>query len=236
MSKRDGERDEELFASIAKENNWQIPKNSSTIGQRFLVGEPVSSATAPMGSQVQIQSSDMQDMFMPSFGSSRVAPSLQQHSNSEYFDPKKIPINQDFRKAVTLGNLDASIQPIPKELLFSASGFDIVTALVKMSTRPNPKIQLGPVDLNCSFLVADLNLPDMPIIYVSPTFEELTGYPHEEILGRNCRFLQDPNGTVFPGTTRLFTDHSVVQRMKQCVDERSEGQFTLVNYRKTGEV
>ncbi|MBX3622602.1 MAG: PAS domain S-box protein [Rhizobacter sp.] len=38
--------------------------------------------------------------------------------------------------------------------------------------------------------VADALQPDMPLIYVNPAFERLTGYSRAEALGRNCRFLQ----------------------------------------------
>jgi PAS domain S-box-containing protein len=38
--------------------------------------------------------------------------------------------------------------------------------------------------------IADAELPDCPIIWANDRFLELTGYPPEEILGRNCRFLQ----------------------------------------------
>ncbi|GIX25451.1 MAG: hypothetical protein KatS3mg122_2682 [Caldimonas sp.] len=38
--------------------------------------------------------------------------------------------------------------------------------------------------------VVDALAPDMPLVYVNPSFERLTGYRREEILGRNCRFLQ----------------------------------------------
>lgn len=44
-------------------------------------------------------------------------------------------------------------------------------------------------------VIADAQRPDLPIIYVNPAFERLSGYPASEIIGRNCRFLQgqDPN-------------------------------------------
>lgn len=38
--------------------------------------------------------------------------------------------------------------------------------------------------------VVDAQAPDMPLVYVNPSFERLTGYRRDEILGRNCRFLQ----------------------------------------------
>ena len=34
------------------------------------------------------------------------------------------------------------------------------------------------------------NQQDNPIIYTNPAFTEITGYAADEILGRNCRFLQ----------------------------------------------
>ncbi len=39
-------------------------------------------------------------------------------------------------------------------------------------------------------LICDNTLPDQPIIYANDTFEGMTLYSKEEILGRNCRFLQ----------------------------------------------
>ena len=46
--------------------------------------------------------------------------------------------------------------------------------------------------LNFCFVLADCREPDCPITYASPAFHELTGYPADEVIGRNCRFLQGP--------------------------------------------
>jgi len=43
-------------------------------------------------------------------------------------------------------------------------------------------------------IVTDHRKPDNPIIAANDPFSQLTGYSHEEILGRNCRFLAG-NGT-----------------------------------------
>lgn len=39
-------------------------------------------------------------------------------------------------------------------------------------------------------LITDPRLPDNPIVFVNDAFSKLTGYRRDEILGRNCRFLQ----------------------------------------------
>lgn len=36
-------------------------------------------------------------------------------------------------------------------------------------------------------------LPDNPIVFVNEAFSRITGYPPEEAVGRNCRFLQAPD-------------------------------------------
>jgi len=45
-------------------------------------------------------------------------------------------------------------------------------------------------DAAMPIVVADATQPDMPIVYVNPAFERLTGYRRAEVAGRNCRFLQ----------------------------------------------
>lgn len=117
---------------------------------------------------------------------------------------------------------------------YSASGFDMLRALSYVSTRPNPKISLGAVDLSCSFVVCDPTLPDCPIIYVSDSFEELTGYNRHEILGQNCRFLQSPDGKVEKGSRREFVDNGVVREICERIDNGEECQAAVLNYRKGG--
>ncbi|ELU41770.1 PAS domain-containing protein [Rhizoctonia solani AG-1 IA] len=80
-------------------------------------------------------------------------------------------------------------------LLYSTSGFDMLSVISRVVTRPNPVVNLGPVDHSCSFVVVDPYTPDHEIVYCSPTFCQLTQYPPEAILNKNCRFLQSPDGT-----------------------------------------
>jgi diguanylate cyclase (GGDEF)-like protein/PAS domain S-box-containing protein len=64
---------------------------------------------------------------------------------------------------------------------------------------------------------------DFPIRYVNPAFEHMTGYRSEEILGKNCRFLQGTDTS----QPQLKIVHEAVRQGKSCTVE-------LRNYRKDG--
>jgi hypothetical protein len=68
--------------------------------------------------------------------------------------------------------------PAAQTGLYSSTGFDMLSVLAKVATRPNPKIVLGPVDLTCSFVVVDVRKFDQPIVYASPTFVCLSHTPY----------------------------------------------------------
>ncbi|XP_031102833.1 phototropin-2-like [Ipomoea triloba] len=74
-----------------------------------------------------------------------------------------------------------------------------------------------------NFVITDPRIPDNPIIFASDSFLELTEYTREEILGRNCRFLQGPE-----------TDQATVQRIRDAIREQREITVQLINYTKSG--
>ncbi|WVQ67505.1 uncharacterized protein L199_005705 [Kwoniella botswanensis] len=129
--------------------------------------------------------------------------------------------------------------PMPPQLtdgpgLYSTTGFDMVGVLARVAARRDPSTVLGPVDLSCSFLVVDIRRYDSPIVYASPSFSQLTGYELPQILGRNCRFLQAPDGEVVKGSKRKYTDNTAVAHLKRMLNAGKECQASLINYRRGG--
>jgi PAS domain S-box-containing protein len=72
-------------------------------------------------------------------------------------------------------------------------------------------------------VIADARDPDLPIIYINPAFERMTGYSAQEIIGRNCRFLQGPDKNQ-PALNEL---RSALRGGRDC-------KVVLSNYRKDG--
>ncbi len=118
---------------------------------------------------------------------------------------------------------------------YSSTGFDMLNVLMRVATRENPQINIGSVDLSCAFVVCDASEHDFPIVYCSENFERLTGYTKHEILGRNCRFLQSPDGKVQAGVKRRYVDDGSVLYLKNLISARKEAQVSLINYRKGGQ-
>ncbi|KAK0648757.1 PAS domain-containing protein [Cercophora newfieldiana] len=142
-----------------------------------------------------------------------------------------MPVSNPMTPATTA----ASEQPAnEKKSIYSKSGFDMLRALWYVATRKNQKLNIGAVDMSCAFVVCDVSINDCPIIYVSDNFQNLTGYNRHEIVGKNCRFLQAPDGNVEAGSKRDFVENHAVLNLKESIARGEEIQQSLINYRKGG--
>mmetsp|Transcript_22636 Transcript_22636/g.29395 ORF Transcript_22636/g.29395 Transcript_22636/m.29395 type:complete len:556 (+) Transcript_22636:183-1850(+) len=74
-----------------------------------------------------------------------------------------------------------------------------------------------------NFVITDPLLPDNPIVFASNGFLTLTGYTLDQVLGRNCRFLQGPE-----------TDPRAIEKIRQAVNCGYDSSVCLLNYRKNG--
>lgn len=75
-------------------------------------------------------------------------------------------------------------------------------------------------------VVTNARTGDMPVVYVNPTFERMTGYSADEILGKNCRFLQ--------GGEYDLSNEDALTEIRKSIDNGSDVSVELRNYRKDG--
>ena len=73
------------------------------------------------------------------------------------------------------------------------------------------------------FVITDPSLPDNPIVFASDDFLSLTGYTKDDVLGRNCRFLQ--------GTE---SDQEKVRAISKGLSNGEDVSVTLINYTADG--
>ncbi|OWY30582.1 histidine kinase famiy protein [Herbaspirillum robiniae] len=86
---------------------------------------------------------------------------------------------------------------------------DIFFAAVEMTRMP--------------MIVSDPRRPDNPIVFVNNAFINMTGYTREDVIGKNCRFLQGPE-----------TDRAAVAQIRRAIEQRKEIATEILNYRKNG--
>jgi PAS domain S-box-containing protein len=78
-------------------------------------------------------------------------------------------------------------------------------------------------NVEAAMVVVDACAEDLPIIFANAAFLDLTGYRLNEVIGRNCRFLQGPQ-----------TEPAERERFHVGLASRKPFAVTLINYRKDG--
>lgn len=73
-------------------------------------------------------------------------------------------------------------------------------------------------------VISDPREPDNPIIACNEAFCTLTGYPREEVVGRNCRFLSGPG-----------TEPWLTEEIRRGVWEHRPVLVEILNYKRSGE-
>lgn len=73
-------------------------------------------------------------------------------------------------------------------------------------------------------VISDPRLPDNPIVACNQPFCDLTGYPREEVIGRNCRFLSGP-----------ATEPWLTEEIRRGVREHRPVLVEILNYKRNGQ-
>ena len=78
---------------------------------------------------------------------------------------------------------------------------------------------------SCGITIADVRKGDLPLIYANTAFEKLTGYTQEEVIGRNCRFLQGKD-----------TNQEGLKQIRESINAKKDCVVTIKNYTKSGKL
>ena len=125
-------------------------------------------------------------------------------------DPQLIvPAEKPDRPASPGGRNDPVSTGGRNDIAPAQAGSDIFFAAVKTTRMP--------------MVVTDPHREDNPIIFCNEAFSFMSGYSQDEILGRNCRFLQGPE-----------TDRNAVAEVRAAIEKREEVSVEILNYRKNG--
>ncbi|MGD6818342.1 PAS domain-containing protein [Metabacillus sp. 113a] len=90
--------------------------------------------------------------------------------------------------------------------------------------HPQLKLLLKALDSSqTGIIITDPAAKENPIVYMSKGFTDVTGYKEDEVIGKNCRFLQGEK-----------TDQKEVDKIRTAVREKSSVSVTLLNYKKDG--
>ncbi|KAN0065236.1 hypothetical protein ACQY0O_001733 [Thecaphora frezii] len=222
-----------LLRQTAKQQSAQAASHAASAANVNVSGRGIKRGIA-MDNAPSVVGSGM--MPPPSFTPVSVGPGGQLTSQAAaHARPREVQYMPPSLSAVFTGHYatDAGTE-VPTANRYSTSGIDVLGILSRAITRPDPRISLGPVDLSCSFTISDAHHPEQPLLYASETFCRLTGYPLNEILGRNCRFLQAPGLPVERGSERQHTDNRAVEHLSRHLGTMRECQASLINYRKDG--
>jgi len=71
--------------------------------------------------------------------------------------------------------------------------------------------------------ISDNLQPDNPLVYANEGFERLTGYTKEDVLGKNCRFLQGEK-----------SDPATKEEIRTSIRSEKPCSVEILNYRKDG--
>ena len=101
----------------------------------------------------------------------------------------------------------------------ASSAHQAVSNLAKDDYRLLAAIQAS----HQSFCITNPALPDNPIVFASKKFIDLTGYKRDQIIGRNCRFMQGPG-----------TDNRQLEILRRGIAAGVDTTVCILNYKANG--
>ena len=130
----------------------------------------------------------------------------------EAFSPREVEYQAEIarlRAAALVSVALGTAEHVRSEIAGTDGGTDPFFAAVQATRMP--------------MVVSDPRLDDNPIVFVNESFCRLSGYSRQEIVGRNCRFLQCAE-----------TDPATVARIRAAIAAPEAIEIDIRNARKDG--
>lgn len=112
---------------------------------------------------------------------------------------------------------------------FQVDGKTYVLALIiditeRQKSEESQKVKTAALEAAFNgILITDAQRKDNPVIYCNPTFEKITGYSCDEVMGQNPRFLHNRG-----------EDQQEVEKMKHAIRTGGKCRVVVRNYKKDG--
>jgi len=139
--------------------------------------------------------------------------------------PLRTPDLLNLGTLCAIDTVPRQFSPDEQQVLADLAALAMDELQLRIALREKSQHMAAIEHLRAGVLVTDPAAPDNPIIFCNPGFSRITGYSPEEVLGRNCRFLQGPEA-----------DPVVVTEIRRAIDERRRFNGLIRNRRRNGEV
>ncbi len=125
---------------------------------------------------------------------------------------------------MTQGNDRAGTPLTPAEAERSSAGDQHLAARLAGLSEGTDPFAAAVRTTRMAMIVTNPREADNPIVFANDAFCRLTGYPRDEVLGRNCRFLQGAD-----------TDRAAVDTIRAAVAAAEPIEIDIRNHRRDGE-
>jgi len=123
-------------------------------------------------------------------------------------------------EAANRGAYSYMLKPYDMDLLL----LHVKRAMEKQRSEEELRLRQRAIEASSNgIMIVDITLPDNPIVYANPAFEQITGYSCQQAMGRNARFL-----------SRDDREQIGLEEMRAALREQREGYAVLRNYRSDG--
>jgi PAS domain S-box-containing protein len=133
----------------------------------------------------------------------------------------------EIRDSETVGSEKASFEPTNQNPM-QKMALELDRALFHTSWLTGLLTSVENLPVCVSLASASKHLPGFPLIYVNAAFESTTGYSREEIIGKNCKFLQEGK------SDDDVAEKESIERLQDALKNAKPVKVAITNWKNDG--